>query len=180
MLLWPVSQLERIGGVSFREDFQDHSWSQTLFQHTSLSIKAVNKKHPNSKATLAQFVAIIALSISIFLIIDLGRRAAANYRIQREAERLTQEVEAAKRYQAKLLAQRTYAASDLYVEEVARNELKWAKPGETVIVVIPQYEETPHLPSRTGEEEQQPIIKTPQQAWWQLFFGEPPFTEETP
>jgi cell division protein FtsB len=140
----------------------------------------VNKKRSNSKATLAQFVAIIALSISIFLIIDLGRRAAANYRIQREAERLTQEVEAARRYQAKLLAQRTYAASDLYVEEVARNELKWAKSGETVFVIMPEYEETPHLPPRTAEQEQQATIKTPYQAWWQLFFGESPLVEEVP
>ena len=99
--------------------------------------KAVSRKRPNVKASLAQFIAIIALSISIFLIVDLGRRATANYRIQREAERLSQEIEAAQRYQTKLLAQRTYAASDLYVEEVARRELKWAKPGEVVIVVLP-------------------------------------------
>src|SRR4029450_6982895 len=99
--------------------------------------EAVKKKRPNVKAPLAQFIAIIALSISIFLIVDLGRRATANYRIQREAEQLSREVEAAKRPQAKLLPQRPYAASDLYVEEVARRELKWANPGEVVIVVLP-------------------------------------------
>jgi cell division protein FtsB len=132
----------------------------------------VKRKRQNSNASLAQFVAIIALSISIFLIIDLGRRAAANYRIQREAERLTQEVEAARRYQAKLLAQRTYAASDLYVEEVARNELKWAKPGETVFVVIPSYEKAAGLSQKISETRPgNSVPKTPQQAWWQLFFG---------
>jgi hypothetical protein len=60
----------------------------------------VKKKRQNPKAPVAQFVAIIALSISIFLIIDLGRRAAANYRVQREAERLAHEVELVKRQQA--------------------------------------------------------------------------------
>lgn len=134
----------------------------------------MKRTRQSSKTTLAQFVAIIALSISIFLIVDLGRRAAANYRVQREAERLTQEVEAARRYQAKLLAQRTYAASDLYVEAIARNELKWAKPGETVVVVIPNHEETPHPVAQPFENENKPLLKTPQQAWWQLFFGEPP------
>jgi cell division protein FtsB len=132
------------------------------------------KRHHSSKTTLAQFVAIIALSISIFLIVDLGRRAAANYRVQREAERLTQEVEAAKRYQANLLAQRTYAASDLYVEEIARNQLKWAKPGEKVIVVVPNYEETTHPLTQPADNKQKLTIRTPQQAWWQLFFGESP------
>lgn len=130
------------------------------------------KRQYSSKTTLAQFVAIIALSISIFLIVDLGRRAAANYRVQREAERLTQEVEAAKQYQAKLLAQRTYAASDLYVEEIARNQLKWAKPGEKVIVVIPNYEEATHPLAPPSDNKQEVTITTPEQAWWQLFFGE--------
>ncbi len=131
----------------------------------------MKKKRQNSKVPLAQFVAIIALTISIFLIVDLGRRAAANYRTQREAERLSQEVEAARRYQAKLLAQRTYAASDLYVEEVARKELKWARPGETVVVVMPNFETAHPLnqPSQTQKEVR--MITTPQQAWWQLFFS---------
>jgi hypothetical protein len=134
----------------------------------------VKKKRQSPKAPLAQFVAIIALSISIFLIVDLGRRAAANYRIQREADRLTQEVEAARRYQARLLARRTYAASDLFVEEVARSELKWSKPGETVMVVMPTYDAAPPAPQSAPPEAHIPVAQTPQEAWWQLFFGDRP------
>ena len=122
---------------------------------------------------MAQFVAIIALSISIFLIIDLGRRAAANYRVQREAYRLTQEVEAMSEHQAKLLARRSYVASDLYVEEVARSELKWAQPGETVIVVLATPAVMTSQPSSAGQEVAvQHPAQTPADAWWQLFFGE--------
>ena len=133
----------------------------------------MSRKRPNVKASLAQFIAIIALSISIFLIVDLGRRATANYRIQRVAERLSQEVEAAQRYQTKLLAQRTYAASDLYVEEVARRELKWAKPGEVVIVVLPTPEASQPFPQPSeNAEEIAPPPTTPLQAWWHLFFGQ--------
>lgn len=132
----------------------------------------MKKKRQTAKLPVAQFLAIIVLSISVFLIVDLGRRAAANYRIQREAERLSQEVEAVKRYQAKLLAERTYAASDLYVEEVARQELKWTKPSETVVVVLPIYEKA-LLPAHQPKEIPNfPLIaKSPQQAWWNLFFG---------
>ncbi len=134
----------------------------------------MKKKRQGPKTPLAQFVAIIALTISIFLIVDFGRRAATNYRIQREAEHLNQEVEAARQYQARLLAQRTYAASDLYVEEVARDELRWAKPGETVVVVMPTIEAArpPNLPLETQTEVR--VVVTPQQAWWQLFFGNQP------
>jgi cell division protein FtsB len=133
----------------------------------------VTKKKQSSKIPLAQFVAIIALSISIFFIIDLGNRAAANYRVQREAERLSQEVEMAHRYQEKLLARRSYVASDLYVEEVARKELKWARPGETVIVVMPTPEATTQLPSPDAQTATiGAAVHTPAQAWWLLFFGD--------
>lgn len=134
----------------------------------------MRKKIQAPKAPLAQFIAIIALTISILLIVDFGRRAAANYRSQREAERLSQEVEAARRYQAGLLARRTYAASDLYVEEVARRELKWVKPGETVIVVLPTFEPAgPIKPgSETTKKSAQVSVTSPQEAWWQLFFGD--------
>ena len=134
----------------------------------------MKKKRQIPKAPVAQFIAIIALSISIFLIVDFGRRAAANYRVQREAERLSQEVEMARQIQAELLAQRTYAASDLYVEEVARKQLKWARPGETVIVVLA-------TPEAVASPPPQPVVQkittasvaqTPAQAWWQLFFGQ--------
>lgn len=140
----------------------------------------MKKKRQITKAPLAQFIAVIALSISIFLIVDLGRRAAANYRIQREAERLSQEVEAAKQYQTKLLAQRTFAASDLYVEEVARRELKWAKPGETLVLVQPNYEESALSPTKANVKQAPFVPKTPDQAWWQLFFGDMPPSAGSP
>ena len=130
-------------------------------------------KRAGPRLPLAQFVAIIALSISVFLIVDLGRRAAANYRVQREAYRLTQEVEAMHQHQAKLLARRTYVASDLYVEEVARNELKWARPGETVIVILPTLAVSADQPtSASPQANLQQTAQTPAEAWWFLFFGD--------
>ncbi|MBN1994193.1 MAG: septum formation initiator family protein [Anaerolineae bacterium] len=144
----------------------------------------MTKKRQSAKVPVAQFVAIIALSISVFLIIDLGRRAAANYRVQREAERLGQEVAIAHSYQQTLLARRSYVASDLYIEEVARRELKWARPGETVVVVMP----TPEAVAQSPKQHVQvvsigPSAQTPVEAWWLLFFGHdsfPRYTRATP
>jgi hypothetical protein len=134
--------------------------------------EVVTKKRSGSKAPIAQFVAIIALSISIFLIVDFGRRAAANYRVVREAERLSQEVQMARQQQADLLARRSYIASDLYVEEVARRELKWASPGETVLVIMPTPEAvTLSSSSDSSAISSAPLAQTPPQAWWHLFFG---------
>lgn len=134
----------------------------------------VTKKRSGPKAPLAQFIAIIALTISIFLIVDFGRRAAANYRVQREAERLSQEVELARQHQADLLARRSYVASDLYVEEVARQELKWANSGETVLVIMPTPEAVAAVVNPAVADIFSPIVQTPTQAWWHLFFGPSP------
>jgi cell division protein FtsB len=137
--------------------------------------EAPKKKKQGARAPLAQFVAIIALTISVFLIIDLGRRAAANYRVQREAERLGQEVEQARFEQERLVARRSYVASDIFIEEVARRDLKWARPGETVVVVMSQAE-----PLSLGPDPDKapvpadPIPQTPFQAWWILFFDTNP------
>jgi hypothetical protein len=140
----------------------------------------VTKKKQSSKIPLAQFVAIIALSISVFFIVDFARRAAANYRVQREAERLSQEVELAQQHQQRLLARREYVASDLYVEELARKELKWARPGETVVVVMPTPEAIakPVQPTASGAAMKQ-TPPTPAEAWWLLFFGSPASSNKT-
>lgn len=131
----------------------------------------MKSKKQSAKTPIAQFVAIIALSISIFLVVDLGRRAAANYRVQREAERLSQEVERARQEQEALQARLEYAQSDLRVEEVARRDLKWARPGETVVVVLPTPEVIPQAPAQTPQTViVGPVAKTPAQAWWILFF----------
>jgi cell division protein FtsB len=132
----------------------------------------VKKRKTIIKVPIAQFVAIIALTISVFLIVDFGRKAAASYRVQREADRLEQEVAAAQRYQSKLLAQRTYVASDLYVEEVARKDLKWTKPGETVVMVQPIPEDQYLINSAGGVAKKSTTPQTPRQAWQQLFFAE--------
>lgn len=136
----------------------------------------MKKKKTASKTPLAQFVAIIALSISIFLTIDLGRRAAANYRVQREADRLSQEVALAQQEQQALLARRDYVASDLYVEEVARQDLKWARPDETVMVVMATPLAAADTPTAAVSAEiSLPAAQSPAEAWWILFFGATPY-----
>jgi cell division protein FtsB len=129
------------------------------------------KKRRQIKAPALQLLAIVALTIILLLIVDFGRRAAANYRIQLEAERLTHELAAAKRFQNRLLHQRTYAASDLYVEKVARNEFKWSKPGETVVIVVPTNTEADTRPDPARRITGSAGAVTPQQAWHKLFFG---------
>lgn len=131
---------------------------------------SATKKRKQIDLPIAQFIAIIVLSISIFLIIDFGRRAATGYRVRREEEKLYAQLEAAQQTQQDLLAKRDYVETDIYIEEVARNELKWSRVGETIVVIMatPQAPTSSPTPIKTTLPNQP--AETPLQAWLALFF----------
>jgi cell division protein FtsB len=133
-------------------------------------VASATKKRKNIELPVAQFIAILVLSIAIFLIIDFGRRAATGYRVRREEEKLRIQLEALVETQQIMLARRDYVKSDTYVEEVARKELKWSQPGETIVVVMA----TPIAPPQaalSAPSTSEPLRpETPVQAWLTLFF----------
>jgi cell division protein FtsB len=124
---------------------------------------------------LAQFIAIIVLTISVFLVVDFARRTAATYKIKAEAARLEQEVAQVRAQRQELEAHLNYVKSDAYVEEIARTQLKWAKEGETVVVVMatPQPVSAPPVDNRTSPADSF-VPQSPWQAWWLIFFDVPP------
>jgi cell division protein FtsB len=131
----------------------------------------LKKKH-GLQFPFTQFIAIIVITISLFLVIDFGRRTAASYQIKDEAARLEKEVTAAHAYRAALEARLNYVQSDAYVEEVARTRLKWAREGETVVVVMATPQAAPQSPSGDRPPSTNGIVpRSPWQAWWLLFFG---------
>lgn len=125
-----------------------------------------------NKIPFTQYIALIVAVACLFVVIDLGRRMATNYRVQREAEMLTEQVTLAKQHQAELLARRSYVASDLFIEEVARTELKWTKPGETIIVILPTPEAALAGNSPETTTEVEPLPEVPPESWSENLFGE--------
>lgn len=131
----------------------------------------MKKKH-GLQFPFTQFIAIIVITISLFLVIDFGRRTAASYQIKDEAARLEKEVAAAHAYHATLEARLSYVQSDAYLEEVARTRLKWAREGETVVVVMATPQAAPQSPSDERPPSTNGLVpQSPWQAWWLLFFG---------
>lgn len=132
------------------------------------------KKKRGTQFPLTQFIAIVVISISVFLAVDFARRTAAIYRIKNEAVRLEEEV-AGLRVQGQTLENRLqYVQSDTYVEEIARTQFNWALPGETAVVVMATPQAQP--PSSSGEGDIAPDAPPPEepwQAWWQLFLDIP-------
>ena len=121
-----------------------------------------------------QIVTIVVATMAISMIVDFGRKAAANYRVQREEIRLEQEIAAERAKYETLLVRREYVQTDEYVEHVAREELKWVRPGEIVVVPVPLSRKPLPTPETT------PALTRPLQAeshwpeWWALFFYRPP------
>jgi cell division protein FtsB len=135
----------------------------------------LRKKRGPHQFPLAQFIAIIVLTISVFLVVDFARHTAATYKIKAEAVRLEQEVAQVRAHRQELEARLNYVRSDAYVEEIARTQLKWAKEGETVVVVMatPQPVSAPPV-DNAGSSADSFVPQSPWQAWWLVFFDTPP------
>ena len=129
------------------------------------------KKRKAISLPITQFVAVIVLSISVFLIIDFGQRAATGYRVNQEEQELEAELLALQQTHQGLLNHQQYVQTDAYVEEIARNELKWSKPGETVVVIMPDSQTaSPAEPPQPATTKFSPTRQTPLDAWLDLFF----------
>ena len=134
----------------------------------------MSKAKRHRTVPFTQIVTIVVATMAISMIVDFGRKATANYRVRREETRLEQEIAAERAKHEALLARREYVQTDEYVEHVAREELRWVRPGEIVVVPIPLNREpfpTPETsPAPTGSLPGEPHW----QEWWALFFDRPP------
>jgi cell division protein FtsB len=130
----------------------------------------MSKKQKQSGIPFTQIIAIIAVVVALFLVVDFGRRAAANYQMNSEVIKLEQEVAAERERQKRLLAEKAYVQSDAYIEEVAREELKWGRHGEVQVILMLAPQPPPASPPATSPQETAPP-KEHWQEWWDFFFA---------
>jgi cell division protein FtsB len=121
-----------------------------------------------------QIVTIVVATMAISMIVDFGRKATANYRVRNEEIRLEQEIAVERAKHEALLARREYVQTDEYVEHVAREELKWVRPGEIVVVPIPLNREPLPTPETAPAPTELLQGESHWQEWWTLFFDRPP------
>jgi cell division protein FtsB len=135
----------------------------------------VRKEKPKKPSLISgtQFVAIVVLTIAIFLIVDFGRRTTAGYYVSQSEQRLLNEIEAELTRRAELTARRDYVLTDEYVEEWAREQAHMIRPGDRPLFLV-----TPESPGALVEliqstESYPPAEPLPNwYQWWLLFFGE--------
>ena len=119
-----------------------------------------------------QFVAIVVLTVSIFLIVDFGRRTTAGYYVSQAEKRLKEEIQVELERRAELEARRDYVASDAYVEEWARKHAHMIHPGDRpLILMTPQSSEARVEIVRLAEPPAEKPVPN-WYHWWLLFFPE--------
>jgi|GEM_PF-1036572 hypothetical protein len=116
--------------------------------------------------SLAQFAAVIAVTIAVSLLVDISRRAADNYRLGREEAALKRDVEILEAMHHYLEAYKEYVQSDEFVEWWVREVAKKVKEGEVLVrpILIPK--EPPSIPDVASQREDKPHWRE----WWELFF----------
>jgi len=134
----------------------------------------MSKKKRQRTVPFTQIITIVVATMAISMIVDFGRKATANYRVRNEESRLEQEIAAERAKHQALLARRAYVQTDEYVEQVAREELKWVRPGEIVVVPVPL--ERKPLPTQEPPPAPTELLQREShwQEWWALFFDRPP------
>lgn len=138
---------------------------------TTIKLKRTRTSH----VSLAHFVALVIVACSVYLIVDFGIRAANLFQAHQRAAAVERELADQMSLRDKLQRRLNYVQSDAYVEEVARTQLKWSRPGETVVVIV----SPPPAPSLVPETAPvAPPETTPDSSswlsWWFLFFDVAP------
>jgi cell division protein FtsB len=134
----------------------------------------MGKKKRQRTVPFTQIVTIVVATMAISMIVDFGRKATANYRARNEEARLEQRIAAERAQHQALLARRAYVQTDQYVEQVAREELKWVRSGEIVVVPVPLYRVPPPTPEPPPAPTELIQREAHWQAWWSLFFDRLP------
>jgi cell division protein FtsB len=117
------------------------------------------------------------LAIGIALGISLSSRIASSQPLRQLYTSVQAEIDALRRQQGDLIAERNYAQSDAYVEQWARTDGKMVRPGEVLVVVMPGSQQEAALqeaPQGLAEVDTTPPEPETWTLWWQLFFDGPP------
>lgn len=102
------------------------------------------RRLPNPPTDIMVVLAAIA---AVFFLLAFGGKAVEAYRVQRYNAMLRAEITALQEERKSLEARLQYVGTPEYVEEVAREEYKWVKPGENLVIPIFQHRPVSSIPS---------------------------------
>ncbi len=127
-----------------------------------------------SSVSVTQFLALIAATIALSLVVEYGRKLAPYHRLQLEEAQLDQAIAYEEARRDYLLWLKEYVQTAKYVDDWARTEWKMVRPGE--VGVVPVFPEAPVVSETRSQEESQRSEESHWREWWELFFDSSPET----
>lgn len=124
----------------------------------------------------AQLLAILVLSLAIYLIVDYGQRASADYYVSQAEKELQVQIDAERQLQQELLARKEYVLTSEYVEGWAREHAHMIQEGDQSVILVMVEDTSSSTPSVLPLETREPIEQPAPQwhEWWKLFFDSDP------
>jgi len=123
------------------------------------------KQLPINLRRVAVFIGILLI---ILVIMDFNNRLDELNRLQKQDSALQAEATQGMQTHAALELQATYAASNQAVQDWARQEGRYAQPGDQSVIPIGSTSEAPFQQSAPTPT---PTPMPNWQVWWTLFFG---------
>lgn len=109
----------------------------------------------------------IAGVVLVFILVSLAQELNRRWQYQREVEHLKQEVYKSEQQLTELANLNTYFKTEEYKERLAREKLNYRAPGEKVIL-IPQ--DTNQSPDAKVLEDKPALVVSIPRRWWNAFF----------
>jgi cell division protein FtsB len=120
---------------------------------------------------------VLVSTAAVFFTLAFGGKLLEGYRLQRHNAMLSAEIEAREEQQEQLEQRLDYVQTPAYVEKVAREQYKWVRAGENLVITIlrsrPVVAPTPAPPAGpTTEKPTAAVSHWPE--WWNLLAGRAP------
>jgi len=113
------------------------------------------------RLSLPRVVIVLAAVVVGYLLFSAAGDLLLAQRLNRDEERLQDELVDLERQHRELTAIREYLQTDEYIERVARETLGWVRPGETLVIVSSSVTPTP-TPEKDAPDQARP--------WWEAIY----------
>ncbi|MEX2054975.1 MAG: septum formation initiator family protein [Candidatus Andersenbacteria bacterium] len=114
-----------------------------------------------------QLIIGVSVVIVIILMVSLAQEMNRRLQVQREVQRLQQEVQAMEKNIVELENLNQYFRTDAYQERLAREKLNYQAAGEKVVLIPEDAQPTIIEPDTTTEPTRTESIP---ERWWRAFF----------
>lgn len=122
-----------------------------------------------------RIAALLALPLALYVLYAAGQKAVEGYHLSQRADGLRLEIQQLQQQNLRQQRELENQRSDVYVEQVAREQLGLVKPGDKAIVIVaPTAVSAPPITSAAQNQEKkraQAIDGPMWKQWWRFFFG---------